>query len=213
MVSTNTSFDLYELYQNYFGNKPYHINKPTEKTAETGYNTISQNPNPKGTIFKTKDGVALNKIGIYGKDIWFPVTLWLSDNEVLEIEACTVGVNLTSTIIRTPVNERKGTVKESFFEDDYKFTIKGFVIGKNRQFPEDEILFLKKYKESQEPKQLRGGYVELFLTDHCGVVVTGLDFPEVQGKAPWIRPFTMTLESDFILSLINEIETISKLRL
>ncbi|MNY27607.1 hypothetical protein D3C86_1615190 [compost metagenome] len=105
-------------------------------------------------------------------------------------------------IIRTPVSERKGKVKECFAIDDYRFSIKGFLIGKNRLVPEDQIQQLKDWFETTEPIELHGGYPEIFLDESCRVAVSNLDFPEVQGKAPWIRPFTMTIETDYIQDLI-----------
>ena len=111
-------------------------------------------------------------------------------------------VNLSKTIIKTVVSERKGTIKECFSFDDYKFTIRGFLIGKNRAFPEDQIRTLKNIFESPNPVDLQGGYPEMFLEDNGKIVIQTLDFPEVQGKCPWIRPFSMTCESDYIEDLI-----------
>jgi len=76
------------------------------------------------------------------------------------------------------------------------------LIGKNRLFPEDQIQYLKDWFETTEPIELHGGYPELFLDESCRVAITALDFPEVQGKAVWVRPFTMTVETDYIQDLI-----------
>lgn len=204
-MSTNTAFDLYKLYKTYFNNSPYYINpdgntKPI--TEEIGYSITTENPRPKGSIDYSSKNIAFNKIGSYGQDIWFPIELWKSEQKLIEIEACTVGVNMMKEIIRTPVSERKGKVKECFAIDDYRFSIKGFLIGKNRIVPEDQILALKDWFETTEPIELHGGYPEIFLDESCRVACSALDFPEVQGKAPWIRPFTMTVETDYIQDLI-----------
>ena len=203
-VSTNTIFDLNKLYQTYFNSKPYYVsNNPDQPlTQEVGYSIASQNPRKKGSIVYSKKNIAFNKIGTYGQDIWFPIELWKGNDLSLEIEACTVGVHLSSTVIKTPVNDRKGSVHESFSDDDVRFSIRGFLIGKNRTIPEDQIQALRDFKTATVPKQLRGGYPELFMEAGCNVVVLELDFPEVQGRSPWIRPFTMNLESDYIQDLI-----------
>lgn len=201
----NNAFDLYKLYKVQFGNSPYFIsNKDSEQplTQELGYSITTQNPRLKGSIDYSSKNIAFNKIGAYGQDIWFPIELWKSGKKIIEIEACTVGVNLVKEIIRTPVSERKGKVKECFAIDDYRFTIKGFLIGKNRIVPEDQIQALKDWFETTEPIELHGGYPEIFLDESCRVAIGSLDFPEVQGKAPWIRPFTMTVETDYIQDLI-----------
>jgi hypothetical protein len=204
-ISTNTAFDLLKLYKTYFANNPYFItDKDSQQpiTQEIGYSITAENPRPRGSIDYSSKNIPFNKIGAYGQAIWFPIELWKSGKKIIEIEACTVGVVLTQEIIRTQVSERKGRVKECFNIDDYRFNIKGFLIGKNRFVPEDQILLLKDWFETTEPKELHGGYPEIFLDESCRVAVSNLDFPEVQGKAPWIRPFTMTLETDYIQDLI-----------
>jgi hypothetical protein len=204
-ISTNTALDLLKIYKTYFSNSPYFIadkDSAQPTTQEIGYSITTENPRPKGSIDYSSKNIAFNKIGAYGQDIWFPIELWKSGRKIIEIEACTVGVNLVKDIIRTPVSERKGKVKECFSIDDYRFNIKGFLIGKNRIVPEDQILQLKDWFETTEPIELHGGYPEIFLDESCRVAIGNLDFPEVQGKAPWIRPFTMTVETDYIQDLI-----------
>lgn len=226
-MSTNTAFDLYKLYKTYFGNEPYFVTDKDTATPSSStdgqfvYQIDLENPRPKGSIdYSSKNQQPFNKIGAYGQAIWFPITLKTTEKTTvapspqypqgrklvedvsIEIEACTVGVNLVKEIIRTQVSERKGRVKECFSIDDYRFTIKGFLIGKNRLFPEDQINVLKKIFETANPVELHGGYPEIFLDESCRVAIGNLDFPEVQGKATWIRPFTMILETDYIQDLI-----------
>jgi len=196
-------YDLQALYKTTFGNK-YFVKPKSEETPierPDHYTVALENPRRRGSVDYSQNQIALNKIGSYGQAIWFPVEFWKSNKIALTIDACTISVQLSSTIIRTTVSERRGTIKEQFSEDDYKFTIKGFLIGKDRFFPEDQILLLKEIKETREPISLHGGYPELFLDESCRVVITSLDFPEVTGKATWIRPFNLTCESDFILDL------------
>lgn len=207
-----TVFDLSKIYKEYFGKQPYFVtpkgsSEPT--TSDINYTGIPTNSTPRGFIHYSKTNQPFNKIGLYGQDIWFPIKLngfqvennKISKNIELEIDAVTVSVNSMKTIIRTPVSERKGTVKEIFNIDDYKFTIRGFLIGKNRKVPEQEILDLKLLFESSEEVKLFGGYPELFLDTTCRVVISSLEFPEVQGKAHWIHPFVMQCESDYITDL------------
>jgi hypothetical protein len=198
-------FDLEKLYSTYFNNKPYFINKggKTQQSVQDSMYSITENPRSKGSIDYTSKQIALNKINTYGKDIWFPIELWKSNQSILSIDACTIAVNLSKTIIKTVVSERQGTIKEQFSTDDYKFTVKGFLIGENRFFPEQQIQQLKELFKTTEPIELRGGYPEIFLDeDTTKIVMNTLDFPDVQGKSPWIRPFQFTCESDFIQDLI-----------
>lgn len=205
-------FDLKEIYKTYFNKTPYYITpsgSDNSFTTSPVYSGIEENSRPRGSIDYSSKQIAFNKVGLYGQDIWFPIEFWKSTKKVLEIEACTVSVNLSKTIIKTVVSERKGTVKECFSIDDYKFSIKGFLIGKNRIFPEDQINKLKELFETAEPVLLHGGYPELFLDESCRVAIATLDFPEVQGKTPWIRPFSLTCESDYIEDLIIKDDVLS----
>ncbi|MGV9003953.1 DUF6046 domain-containing protein [Flavobacterium sp.] len=195
------NFNLFSLYKSTFGNAPYFV-KDTNSNSEVITYDIPRADRQRTTIDYTTKQIALNKKSMLGKDIWFPVTFWLNDAENIEIEACTIGVQLSKTIVKTAVSERKGTVKEQFNIDDYRFTIKGFLIGKNRLFPEDQINMLKNIFETNDPVYLKGGYPELFLEENAQVVLTSLDFPEVEGKSPFIRPFSLMCESDYIEDLI-----------
>lgn len=203
-----TVFDLNNLYKEYFSKSPYYIApKGDDKTSskEVVFSSLPTNDIPKGTIHYSKKFQPFNKVGAYGKDVWHPVTfktLYNGENIELEINACTIAVNLSKTIVKTAVSERKGTVKEIFNVDDYHFTIRGFLIGQNRRFPEEDIEKLKKIFESGNAVELHSGYAEMFLDETCNVAISTLELPEVQGKAHWIRPFSLVCDSDFIDELI-----------
>ena len=206
--TTANVINLYDLYGEVFGRHSYHIDEPKKLNLDVSYSGIPQNERPRGTIHKSLKGQSFNKSGVYGQDIWFPIMLRGSKieggkltNIELEIEACTISVNLVSTIINTPDTERKGTVTEIVNIEDYKFTIRGFLIGKNRTVPEQQILDLVAIKESTQEKTLHGGYPEMFLDKSCRIVISELEFPEVQGQNHWIRPFSFTCKSDFITDL------------
>lgn len=204
-------FDLQNLYKEYFGRAPYFVTPMgSEKsvTQDIQYSEIARNPSPRGTIHYSQKNISFNKIGSYGQDIWFPIELRGSkvignstEPISITVDACTIAVNMVNTIVSTPVVGRKGTVNEIVNVDDYKFTIRGFLIGKGRQVPEEDILKLSALRESTLEKTLHGGYPELFLDETCRIVIQELEFPEVQGQNHWIRPFTLTCKSDFITDL------------
>lgn len=209
MIPTTANvINLGKLYGEVFGRGSYYIPEAKPLPDNTVYSGLVENKNRRNTIQKSTKGQSFNKVGVYGQDIWFPIEFRGSKLEagkiipiVLPIDICTVSVNLVSTIVNTPVVERKGTVTEIVNIDDYKFTIRGFLIGKNRQVPEQQILDLIALKESTQEKTLHGGYPELFLDESCRIVISELEFPEVQGQNHWIRPFSITCKSDFISDL------------
>lgn len=206
-MTTANTFNLVTLYKEYFGRGSYHIDNDNQTSVAENilYSGIPKNPRPRGTIHKSKFNQDFNKIGAYGQDIWFPIKLQgfqmlysQPTIHTLEIDACTVSVSMKTNIVRTPIVLRKGCVHEIVNIDDYQFTIRGFLIGKNRTVPENEIEKLKYFSESLYPVELHGGYVELFLLKSCRVQIESVEFPEVQGQNHWIRPFTLICSSDFV---------------
>ena len=215
--TTANVINLADLYKEHFSRNPYHVNTSgqVETVQEVLYSGLKRNARPKGTIHVNRFGIDYNKQGAYGQDIWFPIKLSsninISENSKapifehisVDIDACTTSVQLIKSIVRTPVIERKGSVIEVCDIENPRFTIRGFLIDKNRQVPEQDILNLTKMFETTSPILLHGGYVDLFLAKSDRVVISDLEFPEVQGRNHWIRPFTLQCEADFIEDLIN----------
>lgn len=211
--TTANAFNLVDLYKEYFAKNPYHVSTAgqIQPLTEPIYSGIPQNPHPRGTIHISRFNQSFNKIGAYGQDIWHPVKIKTSiinangtvDDLELEIDVCTTNVQLIKNIVRTPVVERKGAVVEICNIENPRFTIRGFLIDKNRQVPENEILILQRMFETTSPVFLQGGYIDLFLDQTDVTVISSLEFPEVQGRSHWIRPFTLQCEADFITDLID----------
>lgn len=198
--------DLTKLYKEVFVNTPYKIagtGSGLDSTPVT-YGSVEQNLRDRQSIDYTRKQIALNKKNLYGYDIWHPVEFWVSNKKSIELEACTVGIVLSKTIVETAVSERKGAVIEQFNILNYQFNIRGFLIGKSQFFPEEQIMKLKELHETTEPVSLHGGYPEMFLDESCRVAIINVEFPETQAKAPWLRPFSITCKSDFITDLIIE---------
>jgi hypothetical protein len=200
-----TVFDLQNLYKSYFSRTPFNLPNSENEALGDYKDRLGLKSKNRGELQTNKKNIPFNRITERGTDVWFPAEFRINGNiaTALKIDACTIAVNLSKTIVRTAVSERKGTVKEMFSIDDYKFTIRGLLIDKNRKVPEDQIDMLKKIFETDEPVSMHGGYPELFLVESTRVAVTSLEFPETQGKAHWIRPFSLTCESDFIADVKN----------
>lgn len=181
-------YDLQELYRYQFGGRPFVI--------QGRNNDLSQLT---GSSLVTIDQVT-------GKEVWLPVKfkgldpLIFKTTEVL-LPYAVIKISSSKTIVRTPMAERKGTVKEYFSAEDFQISLKGFVIDEQRVWPEKELLVLKKLDELSTAVQLDNALTNIFLDKDTRVVITKLDLPEVEGGRKHIRPFSMSLESDSIFTL------------
>lgn len=177
--------DLLELYKTYF-QTPYTI---TPKTA-TDFS---------GTRFD-----AAYREQYRGIEVFLPIRLTNTDYEVY-IPCATLRVTGQKTVVRTPVAERIGTVKEVFNIGDYKFDIKGVLIAETgKGYPDDDVYRLRMLFESTSPVQLVNAVSDLFMDDTRNVCITDIEFPDVQGKELRCRPFTLSCETDSVTSLITQ---------
>lgn len=183
------------IYNTYF-QPPYKVNDNRESVVVEEYGKIEQKQNSNKTI----KGIELSKF-VGGREVFLPVQFWKSHQLFLEILCCTIRITSKKTIIRTPVSERTGTVKEQFNVGDYIFTIKGVLIGEKRNFPDEKILQLKELYETTDSVELHNALTELFMTGSRRIAIESLEFPEVQGGSKHHRPFVLTCESDFVDTL------------
>lgn len=193
----NFAFDLIDVYKTYF-QPPYTINNTQQPAEVIEYGSI---PTKKWNN-KTVLGSDLSyKSELLGREVFLPVELYVSEDLRLKLDCCSIRVSCKKTIIRTALSERKGTVKEQWNIDDYKFTFKGVLIGATGTFPDDQMLKLKQIFESDKPVELRNAIAELFLDKSNKIAIEDLDYPEKTGGSLRHVPFTFNGESDFIDSL------------
>ena len=178
---SNFVLNLPDIYNQFFANNTYHIPQKVD--------------NKKSVL-----GTPLSYLNAIGKEVFLPVSLWMSDKDNLQIDCCTIRVTAKKTIIRTAVSEQQGTIKEQFNIDDYQFTIKGVLIDKN--FPDQQIIMLKRMFESNKPIELLNALTDLFLDKSHRIAIENLELPETEGKSIRMKPFILTCESDFIDTLI-----------
>ena len=184
------SYDLEKLYAYTFGGGAYRIDgKNTNASDELRSNT------------------GLLKRQYNDKEIWLPVKFTDLDASFkkgeLLLPYSVISISGKKTIVKTPLAERKGTVKELYNVDDYDISIKGFLIDEaNRLWPESQIDDLKRIYENQLAVGLDNALTNIFLKDQGQrVVIETLDFPPVEGGRIHIRPFSMKLESDSVFTL------------
>jgi len=196
------AFDLEQLYRRTFGGKPY-------KVADSISGNEKETP---FLINSTESTVALTSLASklkeehMQKEIWLPTRFFKEDGkEFLFLPYSVIKISGKKTIVKTPMAERQGTVKELFSIDDYSISIKGFLIDdENRLWPEEQLKALKELYELQQAVILENALTNVFLINSQKVVIESLELPEVEGGRKHVRPFNMQLESDSIFTLEAE---------
>lgn len=192
--------DLNQLYRQTFGSRPVVPGLDDSDLQEQPFQLNGSNQQLSqltGSAFSTQ---------YLGKEIWLPVTFYGLDPTVFGTEKVllpysVIKISARKTIVKTPLAERQGTVKELYSVDDYNISLKGFVIDEsNRSFPEREIEVLQKLFSINEAVDFDNALSNLFLQEQR-VVIESLELPEVEGGRKHIRPFSMTLTSDSVFTL------------
>jgi len=198
------AIELQQLYYRQFGTKPV-IPAAQPRAADLPFLITGSNP---GAL--SDRGSALTA-EYKGQEIWLPIKFFELDTKVfgvseLLIPYASISISSSKTIIKTPLAERRGSVREQYNIDDYKINIKGFIVGYDKSgiypmWPEDEIMVLKKLYELNEAIKLDNALTNVFIGDDHRVVIEHIDFPTVEGGKKNYRPFTMSLESDSVFTL------------
>jgi len=195
-------FDIQELYQRTFGSRPYVVKN----------NTLPQQQQQPYQLQGSHALELFDKVGntlqenVLGVEIWLPTILAnlptaLFPDTFLKLPYSVIRITGSSTIVRTPLAQRRGTVKELYAIDDYKIVLKGFFIDENRRWPYDGLHALKKLHEMGEAFSLDNALSNVFFNVNDKVVMTGFDLPEVEGGRKHVRPFIIQLESDSVFDL------------
>lgn len=171
-----------DVYSTYFGGN-YTIPKPLQEVRDRTY---------LGTPIKG---------WVDGKEYLLPVTLWVDSTCQITIPIATVKIQNKKTVVRTPLADRIGTVKELYNLDDWKITIKGVLVNRWGNMPEEQIMLLRRIYEMQRPVELRNAYTDFFLADSKRVALLSLEFPDMEGKSIRHRSFILEAESDYISTL------------
>jgi len=214
--------ELQSLYERYFGKKPVvvsaskleqFINGANVYDAAKGQDTSQGSNKTTGILGSTIS------ISYHGVEVWLPVKFsglptsgdYKIGDGTLLLPYCTISIRGSNDMVRTPMNLRRGTVKELFSMNDYEIGIKGFFIDKaGRSFPEQDIINLKNLHEMGKSFFINNALTNVFLnvrnqdpskdnTDQ--VVITKFEMPEVTGGRKSMRPFMMELLSDSVFTL------------
>ena len=204
--------DIQNLYARTFGRKPYVVEEPRPATEINTYNV--QPGNQSAVLVNRANGAPLTATDGYGVDIWLPVELYnlptgVGENGRLKLYYGTVRITASANMVRTPLVERKGSVKELYSIDDYKITLKGFFIDKQyRSLPVEDIRALKELHERGQAFSIYNAITDIVLADTSNpgfeqqkVVMTSFELPDKDGGRKSMQPYIITLESDNVFTL------------
>ncbi|GGH78137.1 hypothetical protein HNQ91_003941 [Filimonas zeae] len=195
-------FELQDLYKDTFGTKPAIVKEwLPDKTdpSELWLATMNEKPLTDGHSSELRTSFA-------GVEIWLPTRFWGVPSEIskegnLFLPYTVVKISSKKTIVKTPLAERRGTVKEQYNIEDYSISLNGFVIDEKRVWPYSELMALKTLYELNYAVRMSNALTDIFIGKDDRVVIESIDFPEVKGGRNHVRPFSMQLESDTVFTL------------
>lgn len=163
-----------------------------------GYNAPEQEfelPASGGRQLTAAKGGMYYATDLLGREFWLPVKI-----DGVLIPFAVVGVSSSKTIVKTPMVERQGSVKEGISIDDYSISIKGIVISDNNAFPEAAIQELQDLWVVNSALRMECVLTDLFLEKDQLVVLENIDWPPIAGVQN-ARAFDIRLSSDSIFDL------------
>jgi hypothetical protein len=208
MPNTALVIDIVELFQKTFGSKPYVVPDVSITHADSsgpGYR-VTESANKAEKEFTNKG--SLIKEQYRGVEIMLPIKFFDGKELLMYLPYCVIGLEGSKTIIETPLAERVGSVKEQFNIDDYVFNVKGFLIGEDRKFPEEQLDKLRELFETKKAVRIDNALTNIFLSnknleglEQSRVVLYRFSLQEVQGGREHVRPFVMMFKSDTVFTL------------
>ena len=141
------------------------------------------------------------ELSYLGTPVLHPVTLSYGETS-LYIPDVINTVKRAKTIVMTPVQGRKGTVKEYIAAQDYTITLQGLLVGQDGSFPEAKLRELIRICEAREPVAITSDYIRLFGV--FAAVISEENFTRLAGFEN-LQPFELTLVEDTPIDLVEAV--------
>jgi hypothetical protein len=118
-----------------------------------------------------------------------------------------VSASRRKLIIRTPLTERQGSVKEVISSEDWQITVRGVLIGANGEMPEEQMDILTRLDGMTEAVTIHNAITDILLMkpERKGskqVVINNLQWHDAQG-IQGVRGYELQMESDMPFNLIE----------
>ena len=127
-----------------------------------------------------KNGTELYARDHLGRWYFMPV-YFIAGGNTIEFPIALVSAKTQKIIVKTPMVERGGSVKELIAHDDYEITLAGVIINNNGQYPEDEIAQIRALYDLNESVEMVSAITSLLFDPDDKVVIESIDFPPTAG--------------------------------
>ncbi len=129
-----------------------------------------------------------NKKDMLGRPVFLPVELGTMQFDIVQMT-----ISAQKQIVKTAVAGRQGTIKELISTQDYKISLKGFLVNyDDNNYPEDKVEELKQLFDIDEAITIKSRVTDIF--EITKVVIESLNLQETKHQN--IQPFTLSLLSD-----------------
>ena len=188
------SLSIASLFEQAFGYKPTSF----EQSLESGLLPLvdeKTTEHPYGRERTTRKGQPFTATDKFGMDYYLPVKI-----DGHDLEHPVISIVGKKNIISTALTERQGTVKELINTTDWEITIRGLIIDKYGDYPEDEISTMVDLFHRDKAVEIESAVTDIFLMrwqrkGNNTIVIKEMSFPEVKGISN-VRPYELKLLSD-----------------
>jgi hypothetical protein len=145
-------------------------------------------------------GSSANTGSLMGTPVFADIELYIDNVARLYNQSVLITINQQKNIVRTSVNNRKGTIKEYITDGDFSVQIQGILVGDGNNYPIDDVHTLHKLLSEPQNIKVISPYLELW--GIYELTVETYNIPQQQG---WqnIQPFELGAYSDEPIELIN----------
>lgn len=111
---------------------------------------------------------------------------------------------LLMNVIDTDLTERNGFVSERINMRGYRIRVRGFIIGRGNEFPEDEVQTLDRLMKLGVPVRISSVITDLMLSDLPDKLVTirRLTWPEIAG-VQHVKPYELEMLTEIPFNLTD----------
>lgn len=142
--------------------------------------------------------------GSGGQWFFMPVDIRIAGSKTLiELPCAVISVTGKKTIVSTPLQGRRGSVKELVSVADYEIAIACVAFGDDGNYPERAVRELRDLYELNESVELISAITSLIFNPEDKVVIKSMDIPAV-GAVQNAQAIKFTAETDSSLELIIE---------